>query len=283
MHKPKAIFLDLDGTLLSGDKTIPAENTAAIQEAAQLGTQIVLCSGRPPVTMQNIIRELGLDTLGGTAICFNGAALYDCGNGRMLQASRLDPDLVRAVFSEADALGIHTQVYDAGGLVTRSMDRETEFYMKTTGIPDRLLPSLPDGLTEMPCKMLCISLDDPDRLETLKQRLLASYGARINVFYSSESFLEIVRTGVDKGSGIRQLCRYPRRTRSASATPKMIFPCCTPSVSPAAWPTAPGNARRQPTILQSGTATTAAWPRSSADFSWRYPDAQTSHCHRYAE
>lgn len=207
MHRAKAIFLDLDGTLLSGDKTIPAENTAAIQEAAQLGTQIVLCSGRPPVTMQNIIRELGLDTLGGTAICFNGAALYDCGKGRMLQASRLDPDLVRAVFSEADALGIHTQVYDAGGLVTRSMDRETKFYMKTTGIPDRLLPSLPDGLTEMPCKMLCISLDDPDRLETLKQRLLASYGARINVFYSSESFLEIVRTGVDKGSGIQQLCR----------------------------------------------------------------------------
>lgn len=131
MRRAKAIFLDLDGTLLSGDKTIPAENTAAIQEAAQLGTQIVLCSGRPPVTMQNIIRELGLDTLGGTAICFNGAALYDCGKGRMLQASRLDPDLVRAVFSEADALGIHTQVYDAGGLVTRSMDRETEFYMKT--------------------------------------------------------------------------------------------------------------------------------------------------------
>ena len=43
----KLIAIDMDGTLLDDNKEISAKNKAVLQEAAQAGIKIVLCTGRP--------------------------------------------------------------------------------------------------------------------------------------------------------------------------------------------------------------------------------------------
>ena len=43
----KLIAIDMDGTLLDDKKEISPKNKAILQEAAQAGIKIVLCTGRP--------------------------------------------------------------------------------------------------------------------------------------------------------------------------------------------------------------------------------------------
>ena len=62
----KILFVDLDATLLSDDKTVSEENRAAIQKMLLAGHDIVLSTGRPV--------ESGRERTGADA----AGLLYDC-------------------------------------------------------------------------------------------------------------------------------------------------------------------------------------------------------------
>ena len=50
----KVIALDLDGTLLTDDKKVTPENKKAIQLAKEQGVKIVLCTGRPLMSIYHL-------------------------------------------------------------------------------------------------------------------------------------------------------------------------------------------------------------------------------------
>ena len=56
----KILFVDLDATLLSDDKTVSEENRAAIQKMLLAGHDIVLSTGRPVESGRAVARELEL-------------------------------------------------------------------------------------------------------------------------------------------------------------------------------------------------------------------------------
>ena len=56
----KVIALDLDGTLLTDDKKVTPENKKAIQLAKEQGVKIVLCTGRPLMSIYHLLEELEL-------------------------------------------------------------------------------------------------------------------------------------------------------------------------------------------------------------------------------
>ncbi len=202
----KAVFLDLDGTLLTRDKQITAENKAAIREAMAQGHYVVLCSGRPLSTMRPLLEELEMDR-NGYAVCYNGAYLYDCVKQEVVYGTPLPDPLVRAAFAAADEEAVHVQTYDDDYLLTRRPDPETDYYHSLCGIIPRYLPELPDGLTSPAYKVLCISRDEPEKLEAVRTKLMTDHGDALNLSYSSPEFLEIVKKGSDKGVGIREFCR----------------------------------------------------------------------------
>lgn len=56
----KALFLDLDGTLLNDQKEITPGNRAAIEAALAAGHQVVITTGRPLVSAREQARRLGI-------------------------------------------------------------------------------------------------------------------------------------------------------------------------------------------------------------------------------
>ena len=56
----KLIAIDMDGTLLDDNKEISAKNKAILQEAAQDGIKIVLCTGRPKSGIMPYFDQLNL-------------------------------------------------------------------------------------------------------------------------------------------------------------------------------------------------------------------------------
>lgn len=69
----RAVFSDMDGTLLDREHRIPPRNRAAIARLQALGIPFCLASGRPFFSMLDYHRDIG----GGDMISMNGALILD--------------------------------------------------------------------------------------------------------------------------------------------------------------------------------------------------------------
>lgn len=77
----KAIFLDVDGTLVDYDNTIPESAVTAIRQARQNGHKVYVCTGRSRAEMQSEIWDIGIDGMIGG----NGSYVEDQGQVIMHQ------------------------------------------------------------------------------------------------------------------------------------------------------------------------------------------------------
>ncbi|MDR2255709.1 MAG: HAD family hydrolase [Arthrobacter sp.] len=90
----RLIATDLDGTIVRHDGTVSPRTAAALGAAREAGVLLVLVTGRPTRWLSGLREALG--SLG-TAICSNGAVVYDDDAGRVVEASVLPVgDLVTA-------------------------------------------------------------------------------------------------------------------------------------------------------------------------------------------
>ena len=81
----RVIALDLDGTLLTGKKTILPASLDALARAKDAGYQIIVVTGRHHVAIHPFYQALALDT---PAICCNGTYLYVIMQKRCLNPTR---------------------------------------------------------------------------------------------------------------------------------------------------------------------------------------------------
>ena len=204
----RILFMDMDNTLLTTDKTITPENDAAIRRALLLGHQIVICSGRPLVGIISLARSLHLTDPGCFIIAFNGALIYDCGADRALYRSRIPMADVRILFDQAARHGLYIHTYGREGVLIRKECEESRFYLDRIHAPFRVIPGLPDGLDEEPEKALLIELHDKNRLDRYRRETDLLVGDRLSLFYSNDYLLECVRKGTSKGAAVKWLCNY---------------------------------------------------------------------------
>lgn len=89
MRKPLLIATDVDGTLVDDGLKVTARNNAAINAAVVDGSHFVLCTGRPPRWIAQVVDQMDLAPI---AVCANGAVIYDSATDRVLSANTLGPD-----------------------------------------------------------------------------------------------------------------------------------------------------------------------------------------------
>lgn len=70
----KVIFIDIDDTLLTGDKKILDETKVAIKNYVKKGGEIILTTGRSDFSLQSLVPDLEVSPY---IICNNGALAYD--------------------------------------------------------------------------------------------------------------------------------------------------------------------------------------------------------------
>ncbi|MCZ8522362.1 MULTISPECIES: Cof-type HAD-IIB family hydrolase [Paenibacillus] len=91
MQRYKLIALDLDGTLLTDDKSISAENRAAILEATDRGVTVAFSTGRGIQNALPYVEELGLKS---PIVTVNGSEIWKA-PGVLHQRHLLDRVLLR--------------------------------------------------------------------------------------------------------------------------------------------------------------------------------------------
>lgn len=103
----KAIFLDLDGTLLDDSKKISEENKEAIKYVKEKGVQVFLCSGRQQNLVKDYKNEINASDY---IICCNGAEIYDCNLKQELFSSNLPEDIVYNLYDYANSRNYLTRI-----------------------------------------------------------------------------------------------------------------------------------------------------------------------------
>lgn len=208
MQQGKVLFMDLDDTLLSEDKSVSPKNRAAIERALARGNSVVVTTGRPVKSGRKVVNELGLDGPGCYMIAFNGSVLYDCAAGQILQGKTVRLSYVKKLFEAAAKAGIYAQTYDREDVLAKQYTKELAFYIKQTKMTYRLLPDLADALEEEPYKVLLICLEGRERLEEFQRRNLFWSEGRLNSFFSNSAYLEYCPPGVDKGAAVLSFCKF---------------------------------------------------------------------------
>ncbi len=202
----KALFLDLDGTLLDDKKQISDTDRKAIGKMLGEGHSVIIATGRPLSSAYAQAKKLGLTGEGCFLISYNGGILYDTANEKIIYKKTIPFPVVSAVFDEAGRRGVHIQTYDGEDVVALPAGNESylQYYEKNTGMPYRFIQDLTE-LTEEPVKMLMINLEDAGPLEEMRRWIAAHEGDALDSFYSSATYVEIVSKGLNKGDALRQM------------------------------------------------------------------------------
>ncbi len=219
--KHSLFFCDLDGTLLKDDSTVSPAMREALIRMAKAGTRLVISSGRPLPSIQNVIREEGIACPHMLISANNGAIIHDCDSGQNIWECRLSGSDVALIVQKAMEAGIHIQGYTDSEIVCRSATEEVRKYMErnrmTILCADDLAAALPGGSI----KMLAIHLTDKSVLERFQAELLsdAALQDRVQAAFSSDQFLEILPIEAGKGTALRFVADYlpVLRTRTYAA------------------------------------------------------------------
>ena len=91
----KAVFLDLDDTLLDSNKNISEENKEAIEYAKQKGGLVCIASGRSIEITKKYRNLVNASTY---VIYSNGAGIFDCDANEKLFSADIEKEIVLELY-----------------------------------------------------------------------------------------------------------------------------------------------------------------------------------------
>lgn len=207
MKNKKALFLDMDGTTLDDEKQLSKENYDALGRAYRAGYEIVITTGRSYSSAEYIREHYGLDRIGCRyMIVFNGAAILDCKTGELLFSRTLALEYVKELVDAARSADVYLHTYEGDMVLTEREDENLAVYLKRTNMKARVVQDLQKALEQPPHKMLAIDVKDPARLHVFLKDQEAWAKGKIDMYFSSREYLEVIPEGVSKGAALRMFC-----------------------------------------------------------------------------
>jgi Cof subfamily protein (haloacid dehalogenase superfamily) len=134
----RAIFIDMDGTLLTASNNISRRNMEAIYKLMNQGVKVFLATGRHYEVTAPYHKEIGLRT---PMICLNGAAIHDAETGRVLQMKpvQLNEERFHHITAESPCNVI---IHTVNGLYCKETSEEIDYWTKVGKIPPRYIGDL---------------------------------------------------------------------------------------------------------------------------------------------
>lgn len=204
----RILFTDLDGTLLNNESRVVGKMRQALADMCMAGHVLVLSSGRPLDSILEVMKDAGLDFPGMYVIANNGTLVYDCDNKKSLLELRVPFDAVAEIWKLAAESGIHVQTYSSTHIICAEDDKEIQYYRKRIHLPLLLSDNPLEVLDKEPYKMLCIDLDDYDRIAAFQAMVHERFGDRLQTVFSNPHYLEIFVKEAGKGNGLKFMCDY---------------------------------------------------------------------------
>ncbi len=199
---PAMVVTDMDGTLLDrSGATVSERNIAALQRAAAAGARVVVATGRPIWWLGPVI-DAGFT---GTAVCMNGAVVYDIAAGEIIASSPLTPNTMQHFVGELEGQtdGFALAVERLGVSLQACIAEEHYHHPWEFGYFQRAHRSV---LLAEPAAKLLVRAGDDSR--ALADAARATGVESVHITYSTDDgLIEVAASGVNKGAALAALAQ----------------------------------------------------------------------------
>ena len=129
----KAVFTDLDGTLLDEQGRVSAPSRDALARLKARGLPVFVATGRSVCATESAVTDLDLQT---PWICYNGAVVYEPATREWLRHETLDDEVTEALLEVAHAHALFYFLYHQDEKVTLPprFDFQADFYGRMENI-----------------------------------------------------------------------------------------------------------------------------------------------------
>ena len=193
----KYLFSDMDGTLLTNDKKVSAENLAAIRRFVEAGGYFGIATGRSENIAAPFLKDIPMNL---PAILYNGAAVYDFSKEAFLYQAELERSLVIKMATLALEVypEVCAEVYTNGIIQLLNRDCVMDHY-----IPRENQKFEYKALDDFGLCMKLLFYGENAKLKEVERKLYeVTAGAGLQVMFSAPYYLELLPSGATKGSAL---------------------------------------------------------------------------------
>lgn len=213
MKNVRLIALDMDGTLLAEDKTIPKENVDAIRRAEKAGIRVCICTGRLLEDASDYAKRMGLPCM---IIAANGTRAADkpLPEGWILLRKQFEPKdahtaldilIPRKMMINAFEDGLATTICDSTSKVYHLSDRGV---IKAQYGEENMRKAADHGIMK-----LFVVCHEEDGFAPVAQRVAEANDAlrqalpHLQITSSAEDNIEIMPADASKGMALEQVAQ----------------------------------------------------------------------------
>jgi Cof subfamily protein (haloacid dehalogenase superfamily) len=213
MTRIALVVSDVDGTLLTGDKTLTDAARAAVRRLRDAGIGFTITSSRPTIGMRFLIEPLDITLPIGA---FNGGAIVDPQMNPILQ-QLIPPRAVRRGLELLAEFGIDIWLFTHDQWFAKNGDGE---YVPREKLAIRAEPAIVNDFTPYlarACKIVGSS-SDAALLKRCEAAVQNALGAQATAARSQSYYLDITPPGCDKGTFVQAMTRRLGISADAVAT-----------------------------------------------------------------
>jgi Cof subfamily protein (haloacid dehalogenase superfamily) len=202
---PRAVVLDIDGTLIDDDLVLQPRAREAVRHAA--GTlPVILATGRMYSSALPWALELGV-TL--PLVCYQGALVREVSTngepGAVIFEEGLEPAVAQRALSIARENGWHRQAYAGDRLYCEEDRPEAHLYASIAQVPIHFVDDLVEVVRAGSTKAVFVS-QDPAVVDACITAMSDGLRGRARVTRSMDWFVEVISPRINKARAIDMVC-----------------------------------------------------------------------------
>ncbi|MBR4558479.1 MAG: HAD family phosphatase [Fibrobacter sp.] len=211
----KLLFTDMDGTLLTDDKTILDVDMKAIEEMHACGHKLVLCTGRPLTSAKRLAQKYGFDKPGYFLVSFNGGLIYDYATEQSILTRYIPVESVKFIMDEAHRHGFHAHTYSGDLVVSEYETEQLKTYCRLMQMDYVIVEDIRKYYGEFinvvvkpPIKVNVITPFGHETLLDFRAEMRKTTAGKLFDVFSKPEMLEFSHMKSNKGDAVRFMAEY---------------------------------------------------------------------------
>lgn len=203
----KILFTDLDGTLLTDEKTISAQDMEAVSSMISAGHKFVMTTGRPLAAVIPLAEKYGFLKEGFFLVSFNGGLIYDCGAGKSILTRRISVDQVKFIMDGAHRRGMHAHTYAGDKVISEYETEQLKTYCRLMKMEYEVVEDIREFFKthRPPIKVNIITPFDHESLVNFRKDMRVHTEGKLFDVFSKSEMLEFSHMQSNKGDAVRYM------------------------------------------------------------------------------
>ncbi|HWR13591.1 MAG TPA: Cof-type HAD-IIB family hydrolase [Terriglobales bacterium] len=211
----RLVVSDVDGTLVTKDKTITAAALEAIRSLRAKGIRFTIISSRPPQALKVIGDVIGLTD---PVPAFNGGLVVDADLTTIRREKLLEPIVVERLLEEVPRTGIDVWVYtDTHWFVRNPKGPYVEHEQHAVKFDPTVVPDFKVIPSDRVAKIVGVS-ENFDAVAAAEKKIQQAFAGAVSALRSQNYYLDITHPAANKAEGILLLAELLDIPPSSIAT-----------------------------------------------------------------